>query len=389
MEALRANYPVLIPLNVDGPNSFQPAGTLATGIPAVPRPVIGDGRISIPGNVALATVPEDLRRGYVQSWNVTVQKQLKFGFTGQAGYVATRQLRQMGFLDLNAGQVIGAGQAGRPLLQKFGRTATTTLVTAPLGTGQYNALQTSLDRRFSRGFQVGANYTWSKSIGITDNSENNPRVQAIQYFSLNRAVTNYDRKHNLQITSVWELPFGNGRSWATHGISAAILGGWQTNHILSFMSGTPFSISASGTSLDMPGSTQRADQVKASVQKIGGTGPGQSFFDPLAFVPVTGAGFGNAGYNSLRGPRVVNWDIGVFRQFTVTEHLNLQFRAEAFNFTNTPHFSNPGGNVSNMTLNSDGTVRSLGGFTEITGTSSLGRQGIDERQFRFGLRFSF
>ncbi|MEJ7605862.1 MAG: TonB-dependent receptor [Bryobacteraceae bacterium] len=171
MEALRANYPVLIPLNVDGPNSFQPAGSLAIGIPAVPRPVITDGMTRIPGNVALATVPQDLRRGYVQSWNLTIQKQLGYGFTGQAGYVATRQVRQMGFLDLNAGQVIGAGQAGRPLLQRFGRTATTTLVSTPLGTGQYNALQTTLERRFSRGFQAGANYTWSKSIGITDNSE--------------------------------------------------------------------------------------------------------------------------------------------------------------------------------------------------------------------------
>jgi hypothetical protein len=85
----------------------------------------------------------------------------------------------------------------------------------------------------------------------------------------------------------------------------------------------------------------------------------------------------------------VNWDLGLFRQIAFTERWNLQFRAEAFNFTNTPHFANPGGNVSNLTLNPDGSVRSLGGFTEITGTTSLGREGIDERQIRFGLRLSF
>jgi hypothetical protein len=81
--------------------------------------------------------------------------------------------------------------------------------------------------------------------------------------------------------------------------------------------------------------------------------------------------------------------LGLFRAFRVTERLNLQFRAEAFNFTNTPHFANPGAYASNMSLNPDGSIRSLGGFSAITSTINLGRDGIDERQFRFRLRFSF
>ena len=389
MEPLRANYPVLVPLNIEGANAFQPAGRLEDGIPPVPHPSLGNGVIGIPGNVALATVPQNLERGYVQSWNLTVQKHLFYGFTGQAGYVATRQIRQLGFLDLNAGQVIGAGQNGRPLLQRFGRTAATTQVLSPLGTGQYNALQTTLERRFAQGVQVAVNYTWSKAVGVTDNSENNPRVQALPYYYLNRAVVNYDRTQNLQITNIWELPFGKGKHWVTRGFQAAVLGGWQINNILSFMTGTPFSVAASGTSLDLPGSAQRADQVKANAAILGGTGPGQSFFDPLAFAPVTGPRFGNAGFNSLRGPGVANWDFGLFREFAVKERYRVQFRAEAFNFSNTPHFANPGGNVSNLTLNPDGAVRGLGGFSEITSTISLGREGFDERQLRFGLRLSF
>ncbi|MEJ7606818.1 MAG: hypothetical protein WKF37_11255 [Bryobacteraceae bacterium] len=83
MEALRANYPVLIPLTIEGLNSFQPTGRLEDGIPPIQRPDLGSGVIGIPGNVALATVPQDLRRGYVQSWNLTFQKQLKYGFTGR------------------------------------------------------------------------------------------------------------------------------------------------------------------------------------------------------------------------------------------------------------------------------------------------------------------
>ncbi|HZS04361.1 MAG TPA: hypothetical protein VFD58_05955 [Blastocatellia bacterium] len=64
-------------------------------------------------------------------------------------------------------------------------------------------------------------------------------------------------------------------------------------------------------------------------------------------------------------------------------------RAEALNFTNTPHFPNPGGNRSNLQLNTDGTIKSLGGYTEITSTAGTGREGIDERVFRFGMRLSF
>ncbi len=148
-------------------------------------------------------------------------------------------------------------------------------------------------------------------------------------------------------------------------------------------------MTAAGTSLNAPGSTQRADQVKSEVNYPRGTGRGQSWFDPLAFAPVTAARFGTAGFNTLRGPGNANLDMGLFREFKFGERVGLQFRAEAFNFTNTPHFANPGSNVSNLQLNADGSIRSLGGFSEITSVTSLGRDGIDEQAFRFGLRISF
>jgi hypothetical protein len=225
---------------------------------------------------------------------------------------------------------------------------------------------------------------------MVDNSTSTPRVGAFDYFLLNRAVLGFDRTHNLQITNIWELPFGRGRRWVNRSrLPVAMLSGWQVNNIWSFMSGTPFPITASGASLDLPGSTQRADQVKANVVTVGGAGRGQSYFDPLTFAPVTQPRFGTAGFNSLRGPGVVNWDLGLFREFAVTERWRIQFRAEAFNASNTPHFANPGGNVSNLNLNPNGTVRDLGGFSEITSVSAPAREGIDERQFRVGFRVSF
>jgi len=82
-------------------------------------------------------------------------------------------------------------------------------------------------------------------------------------------------------------------------------------------------------------------------------------------------------------------DLGLTRAFRIRERYTIQFRAESFNFTNTPHFANPGGNVSNVVKNSDGTIRDLAGFAQVQAVANTGRDGIDERQFRFFVRLSF
>ena len=128
--------------------------------------------------------------------------------------------------------------------------------------------------------------------------------------------------------------------------------------------------------------------VTRQVRDVLHAGAAEGLFDPLAFRPVTQARFGTAGYYAMRGPGAVNLDLGLFRQFAVKERLKLEFRAEAFNAFNTPHFALPGSNVSNMLLNADGTIRNLAGYTQILGTENLGRD-FDERHFRFGLRVTF
>jgi hypothetical protein len=204
-------------------------------------------------------------------------------------------------------------------------------------------------------------------------------------------VLNYDRTQTLNATAVWELPFGKGKPWATSGFSSKVLGGWQTNGIFSAMTGLPFTVTASGTSLNVPGTTQFADQVLPDVAILGGTGPSAVWFDPNAFRPVTAVRLGTAGRNSLRGPGLINLDFGLFRDFALKERLHLQFRGEAFNFTNTPHWGLPAASVSSATFRADGTISNLGGFGSITSTdgSYLTRSGMDERTFRLGLRLSF
>ena len=391
---LLGNYPSSINLTVTSPNAFQFAGRLADGIPAVQIPDISSGVIAVPANIGARTLDAQPKRGYIHSYNVTVQKDLPWGFTGQAGYVGTRQRNINQILNLNAGQVIGAGDAGRPYFASFRRTAETGLLTN-VGWSDYDALQTSLQRRFSQGFQMNVAYTWSKAFGICCDqlADNPPQVQAMDYFHLNEATLSHDRPHNFQTSFVAELPFGRGKPFLNDsGVLSAIAGGWQVNGLISLYSGTPFSVTSAATSLNLPNSSQMADQVVADVKILGGIGPGQSYFDPLAFRPVTEARFGNAGFNTMRGPGFANFDFSVQRQFNVRDRYTVQFRAEIFNLTNTPHFANPSGNglnVSQLQLNPDGTVRNLGGFSSITATANSGRDGIDERLVRLGLRFGF
>ncbi|RPI27415.1 MAG: hypothetical protein EHM61_08570 [Acidobacteria bacterium] len=107
--------------------------------------------------------------------------------------------------------------------------------------------------------------------------------------------------------------------------------------------------------------------VKPEVEIFGNVGPDQAYFDTTAFAAVNDARFGTASFRALRGPGQKTWNFGLFRMFQFREAVNVEFRAEAFNFTNTPIFSNPNGSVDSSS------------FGEITDAQG-------EREFRFGLR---
>jgi hypothetical protein len=185
------------------------------------------------------------------------------------------------------------------------------------------------------------------------------------------------------------MPFGKGKRWAQNGVASLFAGGWQTNGTLSLYSGTPFTISANATEVNSPGNSQTANQVVAGKVAVPGEiGANKSWFDPLAFRQPLGVVFGNTGRNAIFGPGTSNMDLSLFRNFKLNDRFKLEFKAECFNVSNTPKFSNPGANVSSMSLNPDGTVRALNNFSSITSTLS-GLANPSERQFRFGLRLGF
>jgi hypothetical protein len=202
------------------------------------------------------------------------------------------------------------------------------------------------------------------------------RWNAPSVFHRNRAAASHDIPHNFQFAFVYELPFGSGKKWATTGASHAVLGGWQINGLFAAYQGRPYTLTASGASLNMPGNLQTPDQVKETVEKLGHVGDDGTFFDTSAFARVTEVRFGNVGRNTMRGPGVVNLDLSLFRTFTLTKQFHLQFRAEAFNVSNTPHFANPNGNVNSS---------NFGKVLATQSADALGRS----RELRFGLRLNF
>jgi hypothetical protein len=250
----------------------------------------------------------------------------------------------------------------------------------PTNHTHYDALQSQVTKRFGSGFTFTASYTFSKQTGICCNqqADNPPNIFIPQYLFLARSLMSSDRTHHFSVTFVEELPFGKGKALLKSGVGEKIAGGWQLNGVLLRSSGKPFSISASGTSLNSSAITQRADQVKPKVDVFGAIGPGQFYFDTSAFSQPTCVCIGTVGYNTMRGPALTNLDLSLFRNFRVTERWRLQFRAESFNFTNTPYFSAPSGSI---------TASNFGQVTGVQGSSW--REGLGQRMFRFGMKLQF
>jgi len=213
---------------------------------------------------------------------------------------------------------------------------------------------------------------------------------------MNRAPTGFDLTHNLAITNIWDLPFGRGQKWGGgKGALTQLVSGWQVNNVVSLFSGSPFNVwgdcgaawpGNSPTMVDIVGKTRKLNHPDMWYD-IGGFA---EVFDPSNPGNCLQR-LGNSGFNNLRGPGIFNWDFGLFRDFAVKERMHLQFRLEAFNFTNHPHFDIPDNCLcdANATDPAIGRPTDQGDFMRVLGVTNLAREGIDERQFRVGLRLSW
>lgn len=380
---LRGFYPMVIAASYFIPSTFVsgflPYANFATGIPTLQGPDISSGKLTPPGNVEIHFMPQgQFNRGYVQSWNFSVERKLPADVLVNLAYVGNRFVHEMNGRDINAAP-LGTGSAGQPLA-RYGRFITTPSYEGYLDS-KYHSLQVSVNRRTARGLYLQGSYTWSRTMAYSDDNTygnalrfNCPPSPAVPQgcLELNYSPTSFDRAHMMKAAFVWELPFGRGHALSSSNRAVnALIGGWQLNGIFTAMTGAPLLISQSRNGLNTPGTPQnpfvvrQPEYIKDQAQFDAYSGI--YWFNPTAIIPnFTADAIGNIPrrVSWLRGPGVTQVDASIFRNFRVRERYSFEVRAEAMNAGNLTHFGDPNTTctvVGNNCLGAFGQIRSAFG----------------------------
>jgi hypothetical protein len=317
---------------------------------------------SIPNGNLLTTyyVNPNMRTGYTEQFNLALQRELGSNFTIEAAFVGSRSHR----LSYEIGDInfdFTAGKEGfiDPSLGKI-------QALTDLGWAEYNSLQVKLTKRVSKNLNFLANYTYSHNI---DNGpapfnlgQNSDYPQNRYDLNAEIASADNDLRHNFVFSGLYHLPVGRGQAFfADWGrVQELVLGGWQLNGIMFLHSGTPVNVVRGASLATCPGA--RPDLVgdpngtpPAPPASSTPTTPDRGYyaFNIAAFsVPstLTGCTPGTAARNMIVGPGFIGADTSIFKEFGIRETVKLQTRFEAFNVTNTPHFNNPDGVMTDGTF---------------------------------------
>jgi hypothetical protein len=319
--------------------------------------------------IAMTAVPDgQLHAPYFMQWNFTLEHQAGDTLNLRAQYVGTRAVNQPYQTEVNGYQTVCPGcfapfPYGQPIDPRFGPVT-------QLSTGansHYNGLQLTADKRLAHGFQLQANYTWSRCMDTVSNGGFLPFAAGAILSPLPNELSrqygpcDYDVRHNLTAQYVYQLPlhFRNP-------VLARALNGWQLSGTAFWHSGLPFSVLSAPYSANGNGIVQGAGPQYASVVAgvplydhnpiPGVTQPGTiQWLNPDAFVstvdPTTGAcaggdspancQFGNLGRNALRGPDFIWSDLYLTKWFPLTERVKLRIDGQFFNVFNHPNFGLP------------------------------------------------
>jgi hypothetical protein len=362
------------------------AATFQQGFPLpVPVTIPSSGMIPATGSLlsnSEFTINLNYKNPYVESWNLAVQRSLPGHWTLDLAYVGLHGVDTGAQWNLNAPtSVLGGGTASEPLDILYGKTAGDTLYWDGFSSS-YNALQAKLERRFGD-LNILTAFTWGKGMDY-QNSDDGGLYWQIGA-QRNYARSDWDRTLTYIQSYVYQLPAGVGKKWMNRGPAAVILGNWQVAGVLSLMTGMPFSVFASGSSLNTPGETQTATQT-AAVQILHGINIGNPWFSTSSFTQPTGVTFGTSGRNILSGPGLFSLNLSLFKNFKIRERANIELRAETFNVTNTPEFTIGTGSGNGNTT----TTSSTYGYVTSTIGSGTGVNGTGGgRALQLGAKVSF
>jgi TonB dependent receptor len=342
----------------------------------------GANVVNVPTNGTLSITNGDYfgvhSTPYQMQWNFNIQRELMPNTVLSALYIGSHNLHMFIQRDFNYPQPCMSATAGcfyNGALTFSGPTGVPNARLDPqynslqladnLADSHYQALQTSLDHRFSIGWQAQVSYTFSKSIdngsgtygldggGIASNPFN---------AALDRGLSNFNRKHNFRLSGVYNLPFH------AQGAIGGFVNGWQVVGVFSYLSGSPANpTSAPNRVFTGTGSNAGRPNAVAGCDLYSGFHTLSAWFNTACFTEQASGTYGNAGRDTIIGPNLWNLDNSVTKDFRVKEALTVQFRAEAFNIMNHPSFQLPNTQIfAGAALN--------GSAGKITATNSQPRQ---------------
>jgi outer membrane receptor protein involved in Fe transport len=332
---------------------------------------------------------------YVFQWNWSMQRELFRDLLVEAAYSGEKGTKMVSRINFN--QIpIEAAMAGRTAQsdRPVPFVNNTIGYDAAISNNIYNALNLRVEKRMRHGLNFLFNYTWSKNLesngdGSSAWSQNGGTTFPLDSYNLakERSYNPLDVPHVLNFSYGYELPFGPGKALLNHkGPASFVFGGWQINGIATRRSGFPTDIRSSrvASNNQVYASINVPDRVNGVSMYLPNKGV-DGWFNPVAFTepaqvrnvngtPITL--FGNAARRVGRGPGSVNTDFSLFKVFSFRERYRVQFRAEAFNLTNTPTFFLPSATNAALTIGNSN-------FGKLTSSSATGRQ------LQFGLKFLF
>lgn len=390
---LGTNYPFVYVSTFNSPDSQHayalPDGSAATLENTFAQINIGNPALNRAVGLNLYGRQYNFTTPYIQAFNLSVQDQFTSHDSIQVAYVGStgRHLDNLGYVNAPSVMLpLSANAQNYVPFPNFARNSTYETTNATSG---YNSLQTTYERRMSNGFSALANYTFSKCMSSqhTQASQNQQyRAEWLPGFGVNgdRSLCDSDATNVVHASGSYALPFGRGRAYMGNAnrLTDLALGGWNVNMIFTYQTGQPVTVTC-------PQATSAFGcfaNVKPGADIYGGKHNYTQWLNPDAFaLPPVATSIGQTDYSPLggkpqqaRGPGLRNLDVSVLKGFTLTEALKLQFRAEAFNVTNTTPLGQPG--------NLGGFTTSANTFAQISGA----RNGGDaSRRLQLAMKLNF
>lgn len=276
---------------------------------------------------------------HMDSWQVSYERQLTNTLMAEIAYAGSKGSNLIWVGNINEVQPGPGTQASRRLIQPLSNVVTINYFD-PSNSSSYNSLQVKLNQRFSSGLQFLASYTFGKSLDYSGAPASGGGAvggpQSVTLFEESRGPSGFDVKHRFVVSSVWQLPFGEGHKLASSGFLKPILENWQFGGIITLSTGRPFTVTLNtGVNNGAPSWPNRIGDGRLDNPTA------DLWFDTSAFVAPPPNTYGDSGRGVLYAPGTQTVDVSLSRYFQVAKRFRLQFRADAFNLFNTPQLGFP------------------------------------------------